>query len=114
HDDVETAMGFLVNEAALEYDQFCRQVQRWVVTARRDGAGEVAVSRRDRRSAKVTLDDDGAVLHAELDALDGAELLEILAFFADAEFRADCDAANAVQAAQAAGDGGDVAEVADV
>jgi hypothetical protein len=84
-------IGFLLNEGGLEYDQFRKLVQRAEAICDPQRSNTTARDRRERRTATVSVDDAGATLEASLDALDGAEVLEIFANFVDAEFRADWD-----------------------
>jgi hypothetical protein len=80
-----------LNEGGLEYDQFRKLVQRAEAICDPQRSNTTARDRRERRTATVSVDDAGATLEASLDALDGAEVLEIFANFVDAEFRADWD-----------------------
>lgn len=96
YDDVESDLGYFSNEGGLEYDRFSHDILRWERLCRPDRAAVAAESRHQRRNAKITVDDDGVTLSVSLDKLAGAEMIEILANFVDAEFRTDWDVAAAI------------------
>jgi hypothetical protein len=94
--NVDADLGFHANEAQLEYDRFSKRIQTWQnvndpARANRDGESQHA-----RRHAKVTVTGAGCTVTASLDALDGAEFMEIFANFVDAEFISDWNAAAAI------------------
>ena len=94
--DVDVDLGFHLNEAGLEHDQFSKTVWRWEKLANPKAAADLAQSHYERRHATISVTGDGVTVTAVLDHLDGADVHEIIANFVDAEFRADWEAASAV------------------
>jgi hypothetical protein len=94
--DVVADLGFYLNEAGLEHDQFSKAIGRWERLTNPKAAAKEAASQYERRHAIVSVTEDGVSITAVLDHLDGADVHEIIANFVDAEFRADWEAAAAV------------------
>jgi hypothetical protein len=94
--DVDADLGFHLNEAGLEHDQYSKAIWRWEKVAHPKAAADQAASQYERRHATVSVSEHGVTVAAVLDHVDGADVREIIANFVDAEFRADWEAAVAV------------------
>jgi hypothetical protein len=89
-EQIETVLGtFLTYARELEYDDFRKVVDRWVILADVDGAHREREGIHERRNAHLSVWQGEGTLVAQWGDLDAAANLEIFERFCDAEFAAD-------------------------
>lgn len=87
---VSGALALLDDAITLPFDDFERLARTWEMLADPQGSLEVCERNRQRRDASIRPRPDGGWdVHALLDDVAGAEMLDIFAWYIDAEFRSD-------------------------